>query len=395
MNKRLPARTLYQIQKEHLDKAILLSKSGETIPRFADSTRFDLLHEGRRYPPKAVVALAAESALGKTLIPKDFSGGEGSTAFRLLFDNGYEIATKPATVGTLDATFSVGRNVSTDFLIFESKGPNRNIDYMEGLESLLLSLADYDVLITNISVDSSTTRKMAAKDIKVQPDGYTFPLALRHIQEINELRRAVTSEAAKTARSLDSGSGGNPTKRLRLEFDVPADMTLFELQQVLAGRNILPTSKQPKAFKFTPSKPTQSTDTSKRRGIEPGTVAHVHVAMQQALYTKIIASHGESSVAVECRMASGNPADILVKTSKGYEIYEIKTSLSPRECVRQALGQLLEYAHWPTSATVSKLHIVGPREIDDVTERYISILNQTYGLPLDYVHEPEIEVIRA
>jgi len=45
---------------------------------FADSTRFDVLHEGRRYPPKAIVGLAARHILGAPLQPDDFSGGEGS-----------------------------------------------------------------------------------------------------------------------------------------------------------------------------------------------------------------------------------------------------------------------------------------------------------------------------
>jgi 5-methylcytosine-specific restriction enzyme A len=32
---------------------------------FADSTVYDVLHDGRRYPPKAVVGLAAEVRFGR------------------------------------------------------------------------------------------------------------------------------------------------------------------------------------------------------------------------------------------------------------------------------------------------------------------------------------------
>lgn len=44
--------------------------------QFGDSTRYDLLHEGRRYPPKAVVGLAARRVLGHPLLNTEFNGGD-------------------------------------------------------------------------------------------------------------------------------------------------------------------------------------------------------------------------------------------------------------------------------------------------------------------------------
>src|SRR3954466_9662528 len=43
---------------------------------FGASTGYELVHEGRRYPPKAVVGLAFRSLLGRILRPEEFSGGE-------------------------------------------------------------------------------------------------------------------------------------------------------------------------------------------------------------------------------------------------------------------------------------------------------------------------------
>jgi NAD(P)-dependent dehydrogenase (short-subunit alcohol dehydrogenase family) len=37
--------------------------------------KYDLVFEGHRYPPKAVVGLAAERLAGRVLDPGDFSGG--------------------------------------------------------------------------------------------------------------------------------------------------------------------------------------------------------------------------------------------------------------------------------------------------------------------------------
>ena len=55
---------------------------------------YDLLEQGKRYPPKAVVGLAARRALGRPLRPDEFSGGEESWAFRFLRDLGFTIVTK-------------------------------------------------------------------------------------------------------------------------------------------------------------------------------------------------------------------------------------------------------------------------------------------------------------
>ena len=43
---------------------------------FGSPTGYEVVHEGRRYPPKAVVGLACRSLLGRALRPEEFSGGE-------------------------------------------------------------------------------------------------------------------------------------------------------------------------------------------------------------------------------------------------------------------------------------------------------------------------------
>jgi hypothetical protein len=45
---------------------------------YGPPTRYELLLEGRRYPPKAAIGLATMRLLGRHLSSKDFSGGQGS-----------------------------------------------------------------------------------------------------------------------------------------------------------------------------------------------------------------------------------------------------------------------------------------------------------------------------
>ncbi|WP_158300750.1 MrcB family domain-containing protein [Chromobacterium sp. ATCC 53434] len=65
-----------------------------TLTRFADSTAFDLLYQGKRYAPKAVAGLALEIAYQREFRPSDFKGGEGSSAFLALRRCGFTIIPK-------------------------------------------------------------------------------------------------------------------------------------------------------------------------------------------------------------------------------------------------------------------------------------------------------------
>jgi hypothetical protein len=59
----------------HVEEAIArIDREG--VPRRRESTKFHLVVEGRRYPPKYVISLAAAHATGRELRPYEFSGGD-------------------------------------------------------------------------------------------------------------------------------------------------------------------------------------------------------------------------------------------------------------------------------------------------------------------------------
>lgn len=65
------------IKLRHVLQAIRDLNGGAAHP-FGDSRDYDVVHDGSRYPPKAIVGLAAQHATGRRLGPEDFSGGEGA-----------------------------------------------------------------------------------------------------------------------------------------------------------------------------------------------------------------------------------------------------------------------------------------------------------------------------
>jgi len=81
------------ITAEHILRAIDNIASG--MPnKFAKSTGYDVLFEGKRYSPKAVLGVAAWILTGDELGPYDFKGGIGSKCFKILEKNGFIIVTK-------------------------------------------------------------------------------------------------------------------------------------------------------------------------------------------------------------------------------------------------------------------------------------------------------------
>ncbi|MGO4811343.1 McrB family protein [Cupriavidus sp. 2MCAB6] len=81
------------VMAEHVRQAIAeIQQDG--VPQDAESTGYDLVDDGNRYPPKLVLSLAVKHATGEPLDRANFSGGEESSAFRLLRRLGFEIKPK-------------------------------------------------------------------------------------------------------------------------------------------------------------------------------------------------------------------------------------------------------------------------------------------------------------
>ncbi len=65
------------ITREHVLKALADLEAGHEHP-FGAATKYEVLHQGKRYSPKAAIGLAARYATGSELRPEDFGGGEGA-----------------------------------------------------------------------------------------------------------------------------------------------------------------------------------------------------------------------------------------------------------------------------------------------------------------------------
>ncbi len=78
------------ITKDHLLKAIeKIDKDG--IPKDGASLYYDVVYNGKHYPPKVIVSYANIFANGKELDRNSFEGGKDTPCFKLLENNDFEI----------------------------------------------------------------------------------------------------------------------------------------------------------------------------------------------------------------------------------------------------------------------------------------------------------------
>lgn len=81
------------IKPQHIVQAIhKIEKEG--VPPQANSSTYDVLYEGKRFPPKLVLSYANIYANGVVLDRSEFEGGMGTPCFKLLKKNGFTIVTK-------------------------------------------------------------------------------------------------------------------------------------------------------------------------------------------------------------------------------------------------------------------------------------------------------------
>lgn len=81
------------ITKEHLLKAIT-KIDDEGIPEYGQSQYYDVIYEGKKYPPKLIISYANLFANGEILDRNVFHGGKGAPSFKLLERNGFLIEEK-------------------------------------------------------------------------------------------------------------------------------------------------------------------------------------------------------------------------------------------------------------------------------------------------------------
>ena len=93
---------------------------------FHDSTKFDVIINNKRYPPKAIIGIASTTATGIRVVPKDFTGGLGSKCFRILEELNFPIVPKTTFMEAESAPLILGNHSIPSHMIQKNSTGTRN-----------------------------------------------------------------------------------------------------------------------------------------------------------------------------------------------------------------------------------------------------------------------------
>lgn len=139
----------------------------------------------------------------------------------------------------LDAEVSLDVDGDCYRIVFESRGPERNTDYIPAFAAIVRRLARQSVLITDATVVSKNVSGLSINQRRMALEGRPFPLSLSEREDTEALAVALRSAAARVGRPQDSSGGGNPTKRVEMLFQLPGkkDASLGWIEQQIISPN--------------------------------------------------------------------------------------------------------------------------------------------------------------
>lgn len=140
---------------------------------------------------------------------------------------------------------------------------------------------------------------------------------------------------------------------------------------------------QREGFVWSPGNKARVTGTTFERSAQTVEKSLRHNQIQSALFKHLKSIYG-NSISGEQPTTDGTFIDVALRQGGEYTYYEIKTGLSAQSCIREALGQLLEYSYWPGAQSATRLVIVGEPPLDKSARAYLETLQKQFSLPVEY-----------
>lgn len=109
-------------------------------------------------------------------------------------------------------------------------------------------------------------------------------------------------------------------------------------------------------------------------------IIKLHNILQNKIYNELI-SQGCNAIMEE------NNIDILVEHQNRVDFYEVKIGHSAKNCIRQALGQIIEYSFNFETSKQKKLIIIGNHPLTPADLSYVEFISQNLFLPIEFEYQ--------
>lgn len=419
------------VTKEAISQALqeASTKQLNLIP----STKFHLIHNGNAFPPKEIVRLAAKKMGIHDLHNYRLVGGESTNKhlqkmkFEIVTHNQWVAKAKPTIEkrvaricwnnnGWVEPSGTIGKSSDKksheyqfgygheEWLFDTSKIINGyHYAFLEPIRKQHQAYQNNTYNIWLYSIDGETKKRYFIGEINnaIVIDDAEAEKIYKHYQKngwIDEM-----TEQIRLSQANDIGlSGFINANMFNIKFktsdvdfkgynELPNEHVAFKVNRYSFNLfndsyNVIPASK---AFAFMPPKSINNKTASlnsKKVYREPKEVEirNLHRVISDNLTKLLRKEYGNKSVTPEHPTFYGmNRIDIVVNDKNKLTFYEIKTYSSLQTSIREAFGQIMEYAHWVNANNASELIIVTQlhKNINEA-KNYIKHLRTLFNIPL-------------
>ncbi len=223
-----------------------------------------------------------------------------------------------------------------------------------------------------------------------------------------EMKEDLSDIKNPKGRSYLTKNKNKPKQLLNVRFNFMKSITIFDepiklplnlfnnyryilFDKIAPKVNVFLKTKQIQRYKFGFNGTTEEipipkkTRTGLRRTI---TISYDHIALQNAFLTFLQKKYGINNVEAE-GYTNGRRIDLISRDpNKSNELtfYEIKVLPKLRMCIRESLGQLIEYSLYPNVQETKKLVLVSNVQASAEDKKYINHLNKYLnGLTFEYI----------
>ena len=173
----------------------------------------------------------------------------------------------------------------------------------------------------------------------------------------------------------------------------PEDVNIFDPRQRVIGNHKIVENRRYQPFdwndcypeidlqpsQYEKNDPKRSEKERTRAAQEASRVDPKHIRLQNLLYEHLCNTHRHAKVCYEQDFV-----DLTLEEPDRCTFFEIKMEPTAKRCIRKAMGQLLEYAHYHNNDRARRLVIVGDVPATECDRSYMAFLRKKYNLPIYY-----------